>query len=346
MGWGARMLAVLAGLIALGLGAWPIFLLALVYLVYSFRKPRAQRAVMLKQQVLARPRRPWGRYTAGGVLFLLALAAVEAGGTLSPIAFFTGGLAVVFWPLARRHGVGGGVVPMTDSILLRSRLFPLRWHALAEVKLEAQDQTRGVAALDGRLLVFAGRSPSAFQVVSVYALGYRGAEEKVLRTLRCKARMLSQRGAHLLPLDSRDAGKRLSLTLDRLDIGTEDLEAVSSLPFDVFAVRTKEGLVVSHRAFRLSEPAGTPSIPPSDLTPARQPLFAEVVEKIQERHGWPGPDAFSPFLAALDASRTEPFSDRVMARGEAEGKVSVETPGGAEVKLTRAQLRAVARIYA
>ena len=345
MGWGARLLVVLAGLVALALGAWPIVLLGLIYLAYSFRKPRAQRAVIVKQQVLARPGRPWGRYALGGALLLLALAAVAAGGTLSPVAFSAGGLAVFLWPLARRHGVGDGVVPMTDSILLRSRLFPLRWHALAEVKLEAQDQTRGVAALDGRLLVFAGRSPSAFQVVSVNALGYRTAEEKVLRALRRETRMLSQRGAHLLPLDSRDAAKRLSMTLDRLDVGSEDLEAVSSLPFDVFAVRTKEGLVVSHRAFRLSEPVGTPSIPTSDLTPARQPLFAEVVEKIQERHGWPGPDAFSPFLAALDASRAEPFSDRVMARGEAEGKVSVETPGCAEVKLTRAQLRAVARIY-
>ncbi|MDG7013999.1 MAG: hypothetical protein JRN11_01170 [Nitrososphaerota archaeon] len=345
MGWGARLLVVLAGLVALALGAWPIFLLGLVYLAYSFRKPRAKRAVIVKQQVLARPGRPWGRCALGCALLLLALAAVAAGGTLSPVAFSAGWLAVFLWPLARRSGVGGRVVPMTDSILLRSRLFPLRWHALAEVKLEAQDQPRGVAALDGRLLVFAGRSPSAFQVVSVYALGYSAAEEKVLRALRRETRTLSQRGAHLLPLDSRDAAKRLSLTLERLDVGTQDLEAVSSLPFDVFAVRTEEGLVVSHRAFRVSEPAGPPFIPHSDLAPARRPLFAELVEEIQERHGWPGPDEFSPFLAALDASRAEPFSDRVVARGEAEGKVSVEAPEGAEVKLTRAQLRAVARVY-
>ncbi|MDG7016193.1 MAG: hypothetical protein JRM82_02335 [Nitrososphaerota archaeon] len=345
MGWGTRLLAVLAGLVALALGAWPIFLLGLVYLAYSFRKPRALRAVLVNQEVLAGPGRPWGRYAFGGALFLLALAAMAAGGTLSPVAFSAGGLAVFFWPLARRSGVGGRVVPVTDSILLRSRLFPLRWHALAEVKLEAQDQARGVAALDGRLLIFTGRSPSAFQVVSVYAFGYRAAEEKILRALRRETRTLSQKGAHLLPLDSRDAAKRLSLTLDRLDVGTDGLETVSSLPFDVLAVRAKEGLVVSHRAFRVSEPAGPPFIPPSDLAPVRRPLFAEVVEKIQERHGWPGSDEFSPFLAALDASRAEPFSDRVLARGEAEGKVSVGAPEGAEVKLTRAQLRAVARVY-
>ncbi|MDG6946804.1 MAG: hypothetical protein JRN63_03940 [Nitrososphaerota archaeon] len=346
MGWGARLLVVLAGLVALALGAWPVSLLGLVYLAYSFRRPRPQRSVMVRQQVLARPGRPWGRYALGGALFLLGLAAVAAGGALSPVAFSAGGLAVFLWPLARRGGVWGRVVPMADSILLRSRLFPLRWHALAEVKLEAQDQARGVAAIDGRLLVFAGRSPSAFQVVTVHALGYAAAEEKVLRALRRETRTLSQRGAHLLPLDSRDAAKKLSLTLDRLDVGTEDLEAVSSLPFDVFALRTKEGLVVSHRAFRVTEPASPPSIPPSDLAPARRPLFAEVVEKIQERHGWPGPDEFSPFLAALDASRAEPFSDRAVVAGEVEGRVSVETPGGAAAKLTRAQLRAVAMVYA
>jgi hypothetical protein len=345
MGWGGRILAVFVGLIALGLGAWPILLIALAYIAYSFRKPRARQVYLLRQEALPKPKRPWGRYTAGGVFFLLALVALEAGGTLSPIIFFMGGLAVVFWPLVLRNGLVGQVAPVRDSILLRSRLLPLRWHALVEVKLESQDQTRGVSALDGRLLVFAGKSPLAFQVLSVYAFGYKEAEEKVVRTLRKETRMLSQRGVHLLPLDSCEASQRLSLTLDRLNLGTNDFEAVSSLPFDVFTFQTKEGLVVSHRAFKVSEPAGPASIPPPDLSPARQPLFAEVVEKIGERHGWAGPDEFSPFLAALDASRAEPLVDRIRTKGEATGKVQVETPGGAEVRLTRAQLRAVARIY-
>jgi len=186
----------------------------------------------------------------------------------------------------------------------------------------------------------------AFQVVSVYALSYKHAEEKVVRRLQRETRMLSQRGAHLLPLDSEDANARLSLELDRLDIGTEDLEAVTSLPFDVFTLQVKEGLVVAHRAFRIAEPAGSPLIPSPDTSAARQPLLAEVVEKIGERHGWPGPDEFPPFIAALDASRAEPIADRIIMKGEKEGKLLVETPGGALVSVTRPQLRVLARIYA
>lgn len=345
MGWGMRIAAIFVGLVALGFGGWPISLLALAYLVYSFRKPKPQRAYLLRQEVLPKPRRPWGRYVLGGVLFFLSLVAIGAGGGLSPIVFFMGGLAVVFWPVIRRNGLASGVVPVRESILLRSRLFPLRWHALAEVKLESQDQTRGISALDGRLLVFAGKTPSAFQVVSVYAFGYKEAEEKVVRKLQRETRTLSQRGAHLLPLDSREAIQRLSLTLDRLNVGTDDLEAVSSLPFDVFTLQTEEGLVVSHRAFRIAGDSGPAFIPPPDISTSRQPLFAEVVEKIGERHGWPGPDEFSPFLAAMDASRTEPLTDRIRTKGEVSGRVVVETLGGAEAKLTRAQLRAVARIY-
>jgi len=59
----------------------------------------------------------------------------------------------------------------------------------------------------------------------------------------------------------------------------------------------------------------------------------EVVEKIGERHGWPGPDEFSPFIAALDASRAEPIADSIIMKGEKEGKLLVETPGGALVAL-------------
>ena len=47
----------------------------------------------------------------------------------------------------------------------------------------------------------------------------------------------------------------------------------------------------------------------------------------------------------MDASRAEPLADRIRTKGEGEGRVAVETPGGTQVKLSRAQLRAVARTY-
>ena len=345
MRWGLRLLALFVGLISLSLGLWPLFLLSVVYLAFSLRKTKTQRTTVHGQGAFPNPKRPWGRYVLGVLLFLLAAVAMGAGGTFSPIVFSLSGLLVLSWPRLRTTTLASHVVPVRESILMRSRLFPLRWHALAEVKLESQDQTRGISAMDGRLLVFAGKTPSAFQVVSVYALGYKQAEEKVVRRLRRETKMLSQRGAHLLPLDSEDASARLSLELDRLKIGTEDFEAVTSLPFDVFTLQIKEGLVVAHRAFRISESVGSPFIPSPDLSAPRQPLLAEVVEKIGMRHCWPGPDEFSPFIAALDASRADPIADRVIMKGEKEGRVLVETQGGALVEVTRPQLRILARIY-
>lgn len=345
MGWGTRFVAILVILIFFVIGAWPIGLLIFLYLAYSIRRPKAKAVFIRKQEVFGRPGRPWGRYLLGGALFLLAPVALEAGGALSPIAFLIGGAAVIFWPRIERSGFANRVVPIRDSVLLRSSFLPFRWHALVEVKLESQDQTRGIAAMNGRLLLFAGKTPSTFLVVNVHAFTYKQAEEGVVNKLRKETRMLSQRGAHLLPLDSADAAGRLCMGLERLKARTDDLQAVSSLPFDVLALHVKDGLIVSHRAFNISEPVVEPSIPQPDLPLPRQPLFAEVVEKIGERHGWPGPDEFSPFLAALDASRTEPLADRFRTKGEDSGRAVVDTPGGAEVKLTRPQLRAAARIY-
>lgn len=342
MGWGLRILVALVGLAALGLGVWPISLLAVVCILFSFRRARREGGAVSGRQKSGGPR---GWLVLGGVLLLLSAVALWSGGTFSPIIFALGGTAVILRPYLQAVVPAGSVVPVKESVLLRSKFVPFKWHSLAEVKLESQDQTRGIAALDGRILIFAAKSSAAFQLVTVHALWYRQAEEKVVRTLRRETRALSQRGAHLLPLDSRDASRKLSLTLDRLNLGVGDLGAVSSIPFDVFTLQTKEGLVVKHRVFRISEPEGDARIPQADLPVARPPLFAEVVERIGERYGWPGPDEFSPFLASMDASRAEPMVDRFRARGDETDMVSVETPGGAEVKLTRAQLRAVARIY-
>ena len=345
MGWGKRLVAIFVMLVLLGLGAWPIGLLVFFYLVYSFRRPKVKAILAQKQEVFQKPGRPWGRYVIGAAFFLLSLIAVGSGGTYSPAVFFVAGLVIVFFPFISRLGHLTKVVPVRDSVLLQNRYFPMSWHALAEVKLESQDQTRGIASMSGKLLLFAGRAPAMFQVVSVYALSYTGAEASVVKKLRRETRMLSQRGAHLLPADSTEAAVRLSLELEQISIGASDFEAVSSLPFDAVAFEVEDGRVVSHRAFNVLELNGAAAVPSADLRHAREPLFAEVVQEIGEKHGWPGPDEFSPFIAALDASRGGPIADRIVLKGEKEGKLLVETPGGALVSLTRPQLRILARIY-
>ncbi|MDE1852142.1 MAG: hypothetical protein KGI38_00125 [Thaumarchaeota archaeon] len=347
MGWGLRLVAAFVMLVAFSFDSWPIALLAFLYLVFSLRRPRRQQVYVMRQgDVFTEPGRPWKRYAAGGFFLFLSLVSLESGGTYSPVVFFLCGIALFFWPRIRRSGFANRVVPVKNSVLLRSLLVPFLWHALIEVKLESQDQTRGIASMSGKVILFAGKAPSVCQVVSVYALDYAQAERRIMRRLKQESRMLSQRGAHLLPMDSVEAAGKLSMELERLELGTDDLEAVSSLPFDVLTLRVQDGLVVSHRAFNVSESqSGGPAIPAPDVTHVKQPLFAEMVQEIGEKHGWPSPDEFSPFLAALDASRNEPFADRVQMKGETGARLRVETPSGTQVGLTRPQLRALARIY-
>ena len=344
MGWGSRVLAMSLLPVSLGLGAWPVGLLLFLYLLYSFRRP-GRGASVRKQEAFQKPGRPWGRYALGALFLLLSLIAAGAGGTYSPAVLFVMGMASLFWPSVGRALDSDRVLPVRDSVLLRSRVFPFSWHALVEVKLESQDQTRGISAMGGKILLFGGKSPALFQVVSVRALSYKHAEAGVIDLLRRETGMLSQRGAHLIPADSADAAVRLSYELERLNVGTEDFAAVASLPFEAAVFRVEDGRLVSHRAFNILDPNGHATVPVPDLKHAREPLFAEVVQEIGEKHGWPGPDALSPFLAALDATRLEPLADRIRTKGEAGGKVTVEAAGGAEVRVSRAQLRALAMIY-
>jgi hypothetical protein len=347
MGWGARIVAVFASLVLFALGAWPLALLPLIYLIFSLRKPQVRPTYLARAEVLAYPQRPWGRYALGSFFFLLAAVAWRSGGTYSPLFFASIGSAVVLWPYIRGHRYVSSVVPVKDSVLLQNRLFPFLWHVLVEIKLESADQTRGIEAASGRLLLFAGKTSAVLQVISVLALSHAEAEKRAMARMRQETRMLSQRGAHLLPLDSADVAERLSAKLERLRVGTGDFGAVSSLPFDVIALTVKDGMVVAHRAYNLSETkGGRPTIPWPDLKQTREPLFAEVVQEIGKLHGWPGPDEFSSFLASLDASRTEPLPDRIRLGEEAGIKVTVETPGGASVQITRPQFRVLARIYA
>jgi len=347
MGWGRRLIAVFVGLLAFGVGAWPITLLAFLYLFFSLRKPRRQPVYVLKQgEIFTKPERPWKRYAASGFLLFLSLIALESGGTYSPLVLFLGGIGVISWPLIRRSGLANRVVPIHDSVLLRSLVFPFAWYSLVEVKLELQDQARAIASMNGKMILFGGRTSSMFHIVSTLALDYKRAEKKTMKMVKDESRMLSQRGAHLLPIDSSQAAERLSVGLERLKLGTNDLEAISALPFDVLLLHVQDGVIVAHGAFNISGRHGEcPIIPTTDTTHIKQPLFVEMVQRIGESHGWPGPDEFSPFLAALDASRTEVFADRIRMKEETTEKLTVETPSGAQVGLTRPQLRALARIY-
>ena len=183
MGWGVRLVAGFVMQILLLLGAWPISMIIFLYLVLSSRRPHVHTDYVQREDALVKPGRPWGRYAFGSFMLLLAAVAFESGGTFSPLLFFAGGIVAFGWPLIGRAGFTSRVVPVRGSVLLRSRLFPFAWHALAEVKLESQDQTRGLASMGGKLLLFAGKSPSVYKVVDAYAFGYRQAEDRIIKEL-------------------------------------------------------------------------------------------------------------------------------------------------------------------
>jgi hypothetical protein len=344
MGQAPKVLAVAVALFAVALGAWVVAIAALAWLGWSLRGRGARERVTRQGEVLPRSGRPWGRWCAGAVLLLLAAVAARSGGTYSPFAFGVPGIVVLLWPRTAAAPLRR-VSPVAESILLRRTYVPFVWHAFAEVKLGREGRARAVSALNGTIVLFGGTAPSVLKEVSVRAVGHSRAESKAVRRLRSEAGRASARGAYLLPLDSSEAAKKLSAGLARAGLEAGDFEHAQRLPFEVLALRSEEGRVASYDAFDLLEERRQPSVLCTGSRPRRRPLLWEVAEKVEEMQGWPGPDGATAFLASLDATRAQPFELRVKMAGESPEEVAVEGPGGTQATVTRAQLRALARIY-
>lgn len=347
MGWGLRILAFVGAVLFFALGVWPISIAAFGYIALSFRKPKKEVYVLKQQHVAQQPGRPWGRYIVGGSLLILSFFALRSGGTLSPIILASAGWTVLLWPAIRTSKLINRVRPIENSVLLRYSSLPFMWCAFAEVKLESENPTRAVSSLDGEIILFAGKNPSALLGVSAIAFSYRGAERRVLARLRRASRHLSKRGGYLLPLDSAVAAATLSASLERVDLEPGDIEAASTLPFDVFVMHVEKARVVSHGAFTiLDDSPGTASVPCPNQHPVKQPLLWELVEMIGEKHGWPGPDMYSSFLSALHATRGEAIGERLAGLEISGEKRLIQSVDGTKVELSRPQLRALAEIYA
>jgi hypothetical protein len=373
MGWKLKALAVVVGLMLIPLGGWPLSAVLFIYassgpILRGLRRGRGRAAA----QVAALA--PVGQGAEGalavsfegrfahpvlrvlGLAFLgLSAVAFAKGGTYSPLVFGGVGAALLLWgtPLIRLGGIGP-LRPLEESVLLRGRLDPIHWLALAEVKLATRQAARALGGVDETLLVaLTDEAPSIFVVLKTASLTMRGAEESLLTRFRELARVSAPLGAYLLPLDSAKVADSLRRSFEPVELDSKGWpSSLSTTDYDLLVVEARRGgFVHSVGAYR-SESSVLGQAANEGLAATRQilsrpSLLWEVFQELGKRVQWPKPDAYTTFLASIFATAGEPIGERVNEAGSGESPqdVVVQSLGTPAVQMSRAQLRAIAKIY-
>jgi hypothetical protein len=120
----------------------------------------------------------------------------------------------------------------------------------------------------------------------------------------------------------------------------------------MLTVETRRGgFVRSVGAYRNKSPEmgadAKATLPPARQELSRPSLLWEVFQELGKKIQWAKPDGYTTFLASMHATGGETFGERVdEARGAGDSKeVVVQSLGTPAVEMSRAQLRAIARIY-
>jgi hypothetical protein len=193
---------------------------------------------------------------------------------------------------------------------------------------------------------------SVYLPIRVMALSVPKAETKVADALAPVAKMLSSRGAYLLPLDSNEASGRLDWTLKAVDLpleyGRDGVASLDSAPFDVLVLAPANHLLESAAAY-VSQPnkkPGNARMPRKGKKLESQPLMWEALEKLGEKYLPQSPDGMTNFLSSVCATRGESLGDRLVNGGETDsGTILVGSLGATKIELTRPQLRAIVSAY-
>jgi hypothetical protein len=355
MGWLGKTLAVIFGLMLFGLGIWQLgILIFAILLVPPVLRGWIRKGKSPASQGLQGNGRPRGKFTAryvvGGLLLLLAFAAFESHGILSPFVLGSLGILVLAWGRVRISILGSALRPVDESILLRSSPIPVSWVAVAEVKPLTRDLGRAMAGVNGAVLISASDTPSIYVVVVKGALTERSAEAAIVETLKETALSLSALGAYLLPLDSKQASAFFQPSFEVARIGDGDWsQSVASGTYDLISIRQEKGFARSlglHRRVNQGR-EGKGRIPSTSQEFAHPPFLAEAYKAIGNRLTWPSPDQYTAFLSSLMATSGEPVGTRIVDAGGAPQSqmVLVRSQGSPSVELSRAQLRAVVRMY-
>lgn len=338
MGLWTKLAAALLGILLVAGPLWPAGLCCFFYLAVVLRpKKSANRTHLDSPASSALPRQAFGL-----ILFFIGAVALGSGGEFSPIIFFTGGAAALFAPSLRRALVEE-VAPVGDSVLLRTKRFPLEWHAVAEFKAGSDSFARSLSSFEGTILIFA-EPARAFALASCFALGRTDADSKLQRLLK-SSNPGRRGGAYLLPLDASYAAGVLGQTFSMARLPTSDLVESASSATGAMVLECSRGTVVKASSLRVGEGSRSPRIPRAVGSVAGRPLLWEVLDSMGKRTRWPDPDSFSSLLDSLSATKGEHLGDRLKEIEEVEGGVKVQGLAGGEVRITRPQLRAIVSVY-
>jgi hypothetical protein len=373
MGWKLKALAVCVGLMLIPLGSWPLSAILFLYassglILRGLRGGRGRAATRAAAQA------PVGQYAQAapvvslrgrfghpvrrmaGLAFLgLSAAALAQGGTYSPLVFGAVGAVLLLWgtPLIRLGSLGS-LRPVEESVLLRGSLDPIHWFALAEVKLATRQAGKALGGIDETLLVaLADEAPSIFVVLKTTSLTARGAEESLLARFRELARVSAPLGAYLLPVDSGKAADGLRRSVEPVELDSRGWpSSLSTTDYDLLTVEARRGgFVHAVGAYRRKNSdrsqVANAVIPTTRQTLSRPSLLWEVFQELGKRVQWPKPDAYTTFLASIFATEGETIGERVSEAGSAGNsqEVVVQSLGTPAVQMSRAQLRAITKVY-
>jgi hypothetical protein len=336
MGWAAKIGVLFVGLIAFSLGVWLIGILCFIYLLAPLKPKKGAGGPSTGTGGT-----PIGRGTVLALVFaLLALVAFASGGTLSPLVFLSLATLAYLWRRLPFGSLFSEVVAEDDSILLRSRYFPIVWFAIAEVKPGADDLPRALSSFVGRLMIVK-RSGTVYTYATAFALNARTAEEALVSRLRQAASSISLKGAYLLPLDSRTASELLSWRLSLIKP-----PVLGEQGSDIIVLGSRGAFVNKASEYAATKVDGAkPKVLFTPKTLAREIFLWDFLQALGKAQPWHDPDSFSNLLESLHATRSEPIVERLNGVDSSEGTVVIQTLGGDRVELSRAQLRIVMAMY-
>lgn len=350
MGWGLKIGLFVLALIAADFGAWIIVVPIFAFLFIPPFLPKKKSSRDQNPKINSSGRRGMSvRKVLGGILVVLSVVAFLSGGTLSPIVFVVAGFAILFRPNFG-SGLSSRVRPVKDSVVLRGRLVPFRWFAMAEVKVSTRDLQGALSGIEGRLLFIPAPAPRVFLIYSSTSLGRVGAEAEILGRLRTTARTLGALGVYLLPIDSEVAFElsKLGAKLTSRQIGGL-LPFVSSADYGQLVVQAGRGYVKSFEVCEKDAQGKSDNSAFSELRgrPSGSVLLRELLQAATERLGAPQPDRYTAFLSSMAATAGETLGQRMtQAREGSDGQVVlVASLGSPQVELSKAQLRFLTNVY-
>ncbi|MBI3859022.1 MAG: hypothetical protein HY296_02105 [Thaumarchaeota archaeon] len=343
MGWLLKLGAVLLLVMSMTLGSWLIAFGCVLYLYFSLRKKPADHSPLLSRKVSSFQGLP-ARELGGAILVMASLVALGLGGRASSLVLFVLGaglLAAPRLPLFRRVAE---VVHVKDTILFRWRYIPMRWSAVVEFKVAGRT-FRGLPALPGVHVIDARGPPRVYSVLTVFALGAREAEDGVLRRVSKIASSAAELGAYALPLDGDGAKDVLRLHHDTEPIASQDVTGLG-FPSRGTTVLKAVGDFVERVSFYSGPDEGNTLLVPTASKRLRtRPLTLEVLRHLMGDAAAIPPDAIAVFLNSMHVTRGESVGEKLLLEPVKDGSVEVQAPGSEKVTLSRAQVRALVRMY-